>query len=172
MARISVEHLAKAVQKISAMDLRQKELLTEEIHLRQPHLLASCLVQSRLGADMRAVEVLLNILLVCYQAIKETGLQWPLISEAEQARQLQHTVSAIRFSEDIKEAAASDTARGQYFDSHPEQPLLAFAINEANVWLRDVSQRHTEAESDKFVLMASVNLVNCIAHSAADARRV
>jgi len=58
-------------------------------------------VQPRLGVDMQSVEVLLNILLVCYQAMKESGLEWPLISEDDQERQMQRMVGAVKFSQDI-----------------------------------------------------------------------
>jgi len=33
-------------------------------------------------------------------------------------------------------------------------------------WLREVSERSAQADSDKFVMMASMNLVNCIAGAA------
>jgi hypothetical protein len=36
---------------------------------------------------MQSVEVLFNILLVCVQAMKESDLDWPAISEEEQERQ-------------------------------------------------------------------------------------
>ena len=50
-----------------------------------------------------------------------------------------------------------------YSIDNPEQPLLAYLVNETNQWLREISQRNAQAESDKFVMMASMNLVNCIA---------
>jgi hypothetical protein len=84
MSRITVDNLAAAIRKVRSMSLKEKEALAEEIHRRQPHMLASCLVQSRLGVEPAAVEFLLNILLVCYQSMKESGLQWPIITEDEQ----------------------------------------------------------------------------------------
>jgi cell division protein ZapA (FtsZ GTPase activity inhibitor) len=59
--------------------------------------------------------------------------------------------------------STADGAREQYASQHPEQPLLAFVVSETNQWLREISQPHAQAESDKFVMMASMNLVNCIA---------
>jgi hypothetical protein len=162
MSRITVDNLAAAIRKVRSMSLKEKEALAEEIHRRQPHMLASCLVQSRLGVEPAAVEFLLNILLVCYQSMKESGLQWPLITEDEQERQMQRWIGAVQFSEHAAGSAA-DSARGQYASQHPEQALLAFVLNETNQWLREISQRNGEAESDKFVMMASMNLVNCIA---------
>jgi len=162
MSRITVDHLAAAIRKVRSMSLQEKEALAEEIHRCQPHMLASCLVQSRLGVEPAAVEFLLNILLVCYQSMKESGLQWPVITEDEQERQMQRWIGAVQFSEHAMGSAA-DGAREQYASQHPEQPLLAFVVSETNQWLREISQRHAEAESDQFVMMASMNLVNCIA---------
>jgi hypothetical protein len=42
---------------------------------------------------------------------------------------------------------------------------------ECTLWLMDMVQRQTEAESDKYVMMAAVNLVNCIAYADIPARR-
>jgi hypothetical protein len=162
MSRISVDNLAAAIRKVRSMSLKEKEALAEEIHRRQPHMLASCLVQSRLGVEPAAVEFLLNILLVCYQSMKESGLEWPVITEDEQERQMQRWIGAVQFSEHAMGSAA-DGAREQYANQHPEQPLLAFVVSETNQWLREIAQRDVEAESDKFVMMASMNLVNCIA---------
>ena len=162
MSRITVDNLAAAIRKVRAMSVKEKEALTAEIYLHQPHLLASCLVQSRLGVEQAAVEFLLNILLVCYQSMKESGLHWSVITEVEQERQMQRWIGAVQFSEHAMGSAA-DGAREQYASQHPEQPLLAFVVGETNQWLREISERNAEAQSDKFVMMASMNLVNCIA---------
>ncbi len=162
MSRISVDHLAAAIRKVRSMSLKEKEALAEEIHRCQPHMLASCLVQSRLGVEPAAVEFLLNILLVCYQSMKESGLQWSVITEDEQERQMLRWFGAVQFSEHAMGFAA-DAAREQYASQHPEQPLLAFVVSETSQWLREISERNAEAQSDKFVMMASMNLVNCIA---------
>ena len=45
MSRITIDNVTAAIRKA----------LADEIYLRQPHLLASCLVQSRLGVDPSAV---------------------------------------------------------------------------------------------------------------------
>jgi hypothetical protein len=162
MSRITVDNVAAAIRKVRAMSVTEKEALSEEIYLHQPHLLASCLVQSGLGVEQAAVEFLLNILLVCYQSMKESGLRWSVITEVEQEREMQRWIGAVQFSEQVMGSAA-EGAREQYASQHPEQPLLAFVVSETNQWLREISERHAEAESDKFVIMASMNLANCIA---------
>jgi hypothetical protein len=162
MSQITVDNVAAAIRKVRDMSAKEKEALTDEIYLRQPHLLASCLVQSSLGVGAAAVEFLLNILLVCYQSMKESGLHWSVITEDEQERQMQRWIGALQFSEHAAGSVA-DGAREQYTSQHPEQPLLAFVLSETDQWLGTISERNTEAESDKFVMMASMNLVNCIA---------
>jgi hypothetical protein len=165
MSRITVDHLAAAIRKIRCMNLQEKEALAEEIHRSKPYMLASCLVQSRLGVEPAAVEFLLNILLVCYQSMKESGLQWSVITEDEQERQMQRWIGAVQFSEHAAGSTA-DEARAQYASQHSEQPLLAFVLSETNQWLGEIAEHHAQAESDKFVMMASMNLVNCIASAS------
>jgi hypothetical protein len=161
MSRITVDHLAAAIRKVRGMSAKEKEALADEIYLHQPHLLASCLVQSRFGVEPAAVEFLLNILFVCYQSMKESGLHWCVITEDEQERQMQRWIGAVQFSKQASSVAHG--AREQYASQHPEQPLLAFVVSETNQWLREISERNVQAESAKFVMMASMNLVNCIA---------
>jgi hypothetical protein len=167
MSRITVDNVAQAVLKVRSMSIKDKEALTDEIYRRQPHLLASCLVQAKLGVEVAAVEFLLNILLVCYQAMQESGLHWSLITEDEQEIQMQRWIGAVQFSEHGLGAIAATRAREQYAHQHPEQPLLAFVISETTQWLHALAQRRTEAESDKFIMMASMNMVNCIASTSA-----
>ncbi len=167
MGRISIQHVATAARTVQSMDLPQKVALIDEIHLQQPNLLASCVVQARLGADEPTVEFLLNILLVCHLAMKASGYQWPLITEAQQERELARMVAAVGFSEDLADPESADLARTQYVAAHPEQPLLAFVTQQSNEWLRHLARTNAEKESDKFVLMAATNLVGCIAHADA-----
>lgn len=119
---------------------------------------------------VRAMDMLLNILLVCFQAMKESPCHWPLISEEDQDRYLQCHVGAVRFSEEMTDPVAGEQARREYVGSHPEQPLLAYLMSENNQWLADLAQRGAEAESDKYVMMASVNLANCIAYADAQSK--
>src|SRR6187431_2245022 len=86
--RISLEQLAVAIRKVRSMSEAQKIVLADEVFEKQPNLLASCLAQSRLGVSMEEIEFLLHILFVCFQAMKESGRPWPLISQEEQERQL------------------------------------------------------------------------------------
>jgi hypothetical protein len=141
MGRISIVHVAAAIKKVRAMDMPKRVALAEEISKTQPHMLASCLVQTRMGVEAAAVDILLNILLVCYQAMKESGYQWPLISEQEQERHLQRLVGTVLFSQQIADPTSTAAAQAQYVSSYPEQPLLAYVINENNQWLAGLARR-------------------------------
>jgi hypothetical protein len=158
MGRISPQALAAAVARIRSMNLRQKEQLADELFRAQPHVLASCLVQPRLGVGLVKVEFLLDTVLVCFQAMKNAPIHWPLITEDEQERQMQRLVATMRFGEDLPRDL-SDRAMLQYIETHPEQYLLAFVYSEASAWLKRIAPE----ESDKFILLAAFNLVNCIA---------
>jgi len=111
VSRISIEHVAAALRKVQSMDPPQKATLIDEIHVKQPNLLASCVVQARLGADEHSVEFLLDLLLVCYLAMNDSGYEWPLITDDEQERQLARMVGAIQFSEDLADPVTADAAR-------------------------------------------------------------
>ena len=171
MGRISIENVGTALKKVRSMDSASQVALADEIFEKQPHLLASCLVQPKLGVGNNGLELVLNILLVCYQAMKESGFEWPVISEDEQERQLKRMIGVLKFSHGLSASGMDNAATAQYLESHPEQALLAFVLNECKEWLAKIASRHSETESDKFALMASFNLVNCIAYCGATARR-
>lgn len=162
--RISIDHLAAAVKKIEAMTLAEKSALIDEIHEQQPNLLASCLVQPRLGVTLEKLEFLLHVLMVCFQAMKETGRHWPVICENLQEQQLERLVGSILFSEDIADPLIANQARAQYLADHPESSLFTYVVNQCQSWLIELARDGQEAESDKFVMLAAVNIPNCLAH--------
>ena len=57
--------------------------LNSEVHARQPNLLYSLLVLQRYGATLVQIEVVLNLLLVFYEAMKISGSDWPVGSAAQ-----------------------------------------------------------------------------------------
>jgi hypothetical protein len=77
------------------------------------------LVQKQLGVSLE------KMLLVCFQAMKESGLTWPLITEDEQQRQMERFVATVRFGDDLP-GRFRDRALKQYIEAHPESELLAF----------------------------------------------
>ena len=107
------------------MDLTQKEQLADDLARAQPHLFASFLVQQRLGVSLAKMDFLLDILLIGFQAMKESGQIWPLITEDEQDRQMARLVATVRFGDDLPRSLRGYALR-QYIETHPEKDLLAF----------------------------------------------
>lgn len=158
MARIPMPTLAAAVARVQAMDRAQKEQFVDEMFRQQPAMLASFLVQRQMGVCLEKMEFLLEILLVCLQAMRQSGLPWPTITEDDQDRQMQDFL-----------AQAGPKAQGggfepagvnqRYINAHPEKALLAFVLNRLAQW----SAKVVPEETDKYVMLAAINLVNCIA---------
>lgn len=159
MSRISRDALVAAVQKVRAMDLAQHEQLADELFQSQPNVLASALAPIRLGVSAPKLDFLIRTVLICFQAMKESGLVWPLISEDEQERQMSRLSGSMTFGDGLP-ADLRDRAVQQYLAAHPEKDLLAFVNDETAQWLQSVEPE----ESDKYVVMAALNFVNCIAH--------
>jgi hypothetical protein len=166
MGRITVDKVATAIKRTRAMTMAQKEALADEIFARQPNLLASVLVQKKLGVTEQKMEFLLNILLVCYQAMKETGLVWPLITEDDQERYLERQAAITKFTEGLDEASI-EQVQAQYVGETREKFLFAFVASEVRDWVLALARDRNEAESDKFVMLAALNLVSCISHARA-----
>ncbi len=158
MSRISLQSVTQAIQKIRAMSMIQKEQIVDELFREQPNMLGSFLVQKQMGVSVEKMEFLLEILLICFQAMNESGLIWPLITEEDQDKQLARYVAAVKFGEDLN-PSLKDRAMNQYIESHPEQYLLAFVTKEMNDWLN----RIVPEDTDNYVMLAAANFVNCIA---------
>ncbi len=86
---VSVAHLAAAITTAASRDIREKECVCDRIYASQPNLLSSVLAQRLRGVSMPTIDVLLNILIVLYLAIEESGQVLAIISEADQERELQ-----------------------------------------------------------------------------------
>ncbi len=158
MSRISAQVLVDAIRITRAMDIAQKERLADELFHAQPTMFGSALALQRMGVSLAKIEVVLELLFVCFQAMKQSGLRWPLITEAHLDKQLERYVATVRLGEDLS-AKQRQRAMTQYIESHPEKPLLAHVTGELNKWLASVPPKLT----DKYVMLASINFVNCIA---------
>jgi hypothetical protein len=158
MNRISVSTLAKAKAKIEAMDMLQKELMLDEIYHNQPNILGLVLIQQRLRVSLQKMDFLLSLFLVCYQAMKDSGVKWPLITEDDIKQQMDRYIATVHFDNDPggslqKQSAPPDD------DAFPEKPLLVFVQTETQNWLDTISPE----ESDKNVIVAAMSLANSIA---------
>lgn len=161
MSELSQAQVAQAVAAVERMSAHERVQLADEIYLRQPHLLASVLVLARMGVSMEQLEIPIHLLLVSYQAIKVSGLQWPLITEDVQERCLQRLSGSIRFNEGLSPQLMRQTAQ-QRVDEHAQRYLLAFVHG----YLGDHDLLAVRSDAEKYLLLAALNLVECIAATA------
>ncbi len=161
MTAISPELLGRAAVALERMSFQEREKLAGEVYARQPNLLASIVVLKVYGASLEEMEAVLNILLVFYAAMKASGLHWPVISENDQERCLKRVTGRIRFTEglapDLQAKATSDA-----ITDHPEQELLAFVFGT----FKERGLLGIQNEAEKTMLLAALNLVECIADTA------
>lgn len=150
--------LKKAAFAVDRMSHDEREKLADEIYLKQPNLLASVVVQYHMGASVQLVEGLLTMLLVAYQAMKVSARQWPLISDDIQDICLQRLTGKFQFIEGL-DPGSRQRAINQQIEQHSEPYLLAFVFGQLRI--HDLLGIRTDVE--KYLVLAAVNLVECIA---------
>jgi hypothetical protein len=121
-------------------------------------MLGSVLVLPKLGVSMEKTGFAIELLLLCFQAMKESGRTWPLITEDDQELLQRIFVTTVRLGEDLS-PSQQDRLMQRYMGNHPEQNLLACIGARTADWLERI---HPE-ESDRYVMLAAANFVNCIA---------
>ena len=150
--------MGRATIDVNAMTAAQKVELADEIFLQQPNLLASILVLPRMGVDMVQLEVPLHVLLVAFQAMKRSGRAWPTISEDVQETCLRRLTGRLKFNEGLPPELVDKNVR-EFCDEHQERYLLAFVYGH----LGDHDLLSVRTEAEKYLLLAALNLVECIA---------
>ena len=98
--------------------------------------------------------MVLNLLLVFYEAMKGSGSNWPVISEEVQERCLKR-ISGLTPQQ---QAQATSDAVGD----HPEQQLLAYVHGK----FKENGLLGIKTEAEKMLMLAALNLVECIAETA------
>ena len=161
MASISSRNLVDAVLRFEQMTFQDRERLAEEIHARQPNLFFSVLVLQRYGATLEQIEVVLNLLLVFYEAMKNSGRSWPVISEDVQERCLTRISGRVRFIEGLTPQLQTQ-ATSDAVGVHPEQQLLAYVFGK----FKENGLLGIKTEAEKMLILAALNLVECIAETA------
>lgn len=162
MGVITQAVMVQADIEVRVMGPAQKVNLADEIFARQPNLLASVLALSRMGVGMVELEVPLHILFVTFQAMKRSGHAWPLITEDMQDRCMQRLTARARFNDGLPSELADQVVQ-QFCDEHLERYLLAFVYG--HLGDHDLLKVRTDAE--KYLLMAALNLVECVAFAGA-----
>jgi len=180
MATITHRHLADAVLRVAGMSFEERDRLADEVYSRQPNLFASVIVLHRYGATHVQMDVVLNILLVFDEAMRISSSsgssgrsssnssnarsgasQWPVISEDVQELSLRRISARVRFTEGLSPQLQQQAITDAIAD-HPEQLLLAYVFGKFGE--SDLLDVKTEAE--KMLVLASLNLVECIAETA------
>lgn len=158
MELITQAVLAHAIRDVNGMSSAQKVQLADEIFLQQPNLLASILVLTNMGVSTLQLEVPLHILLVTFQAMKRSGHTWPIVQEDVQEQCMQRLTARMRFNEGLPVQIADRLVK-QFCDEHCERNLLAFVYG----YLGEHDSLHVRNDAEKYLLLAALNLVECIA---------
>lgn len=143
---------------VRSMSHDHKVRLADEIYAQQPTMLASILALPQMGVDMALLEVALHVLFVTFQAMKLSGHQWPLITEDIQDGCLQRLTASARFTEGLPKDLAMKVVE-QFHTEHAERYLLAFVYGH----LREHDLMAVRTEAEKYLMMAALNLVECVA---------
>jgi hypothetical protein len=158
---ISISQLVEAERRVQRMSFKDRERLAEEVHDRQPNLFFTVLVLQRYGATLEQIEVVLNLLLVFFEAMKGGGRNWPVISEDVQERCLARISGRTRFIEGLTPQLQSQAVADAVGD-HPEQQLLAHVFG----MFKETGLLGIKTEAEKMLMLAALNLVECIAETA------
>jgi hypothetical protein len=161
MTIITQAILCQAAATVTRMSLQEKSELANEVFARQPHLLNSVIVQQRFGTSFEQLVVLVNLLLTFFQSMKDSGRVWPVISEDMQDRCMQRLVGRIMFTEDLSSAQITEAVT-DFTSHHPEQQLFAYAFGE----LIQMGILDSKTEAEKSLVLAALNLVECISEAA------
>ena len=155
---VSAADLAAAITAAASMGVREKERVCDRIYAAQPNLLGSVLAQRSLGVSMPTIDILLNILIVLYLAIEESGQVLAIVSEADQERELRRFTAAIRCTEGLGSDALAQSIE-QTTAYRREKFLFAYVVN----ILQRTGLTHLPNETSKYPILVAINLVNCIA---------
>lgn len=166
MALITTAIMGTATIEVDRMDPATQMRLADEIFAQQPNLLGSVLVLSRMGVGMVQLEVPIRILLCTFQAMKGCKRKWPLITEDIQEACLQRLTGRVRFTEGLT-AAHSNEVVTQFIAEHREPHLLAFVYGT----LAEHDLLAVRTEAGKSLMLAALNLAECVAYVGQSARR-
>lgn len=101
----------------------------------------------------------IKVLLVIYQAMKDSLLKWPVITESDLQHQLQRWIETLK----KMDGAGNSQRKYQtqiYIDAHSEKIVMAYVMEQINMWQKNQKQ----LESDRFVIMNLQTLVNVVAY--------
>lgn len=101
------------------------------------------------------------VLFVFHEAMKLSGKSWPLISEDEQERCLNRVSGRVRFIEGLTPQQQNQAVLDAV-QHHPEQQLLAYVFGK----FKENGLLGVQTEPEEMLMLAALNLVECIAETA------
>lgn len=164
MNRILPNHIATAQSTVRPMSADRKLKLVDEIFASQPNLLASVLALGVQKPLDKRVDVVLHILLLCFEAVRASGIQLSTVSEAVQEDCLARIVARIGAIEGLSPARRSQIIERQLAD-HDEPFLLSLVLME----LRESGLLGLDSDEDKRLVLTALNLAESIARVITDA---
>ena len=160
MTKITEVALKCAIQQVAHMDQNAKEAVCDEIFSEQPNLLASVLALTKWDISPLYVEVALEALMVTHVALRDSGERLRMITEAEQERELRRLTASVRFTEGLASGLADESIK-QYIGFREEPWLFAYIV----ALLRDNGVLESANENSKYVVLAALNVVGCVANA-------
>jgi hypothetical protein len=157
MVKIKKSALIEAIKRSNQMDLTESEKVVDEIYIEQPNLLASVLVQNQMGNKIEDVEVLLNILIVTFLALKYSDVKLEMISESLQEKEMAKYAGHFEFLEGLNQQNTEE-AINQFSKNKSEKLLLSYVIGA----MMEAGFTKRKNENAKYLLMSGINIVNCI----------
>ena len=164
MNRILPNHIAVAQSTVASMSADRKLKLVDEIFASQPNLLASVLALGVQKPPDKRVDVVLHILLVCFEAVRASGIELSTVSEVVQEDSLARIVARIGAIEGLSPARRSLIIERQLAD-HDEPFLLSLVLVE----LRENGLMGSNSDEEKRLVLTALNLAESIAHVTTDA---
>jgi hypothetical protein len=155
--KIKESALIQAIKRSNQMDLIESEKVVDEIYLEQPNLLASVLVQNQMGNKLEDVDVLLNILIVTFLALKYSNVKLEMITENIQEKEMAKFAGHFEFLEGLNQKNTEE-AINQFSDNKSEKLLFSYAMGA----MMEAGFTQRKNESAKYLLMSGVNIVNCV----------
>ena len=162
---LSQQVIAEGAVAFGAMTAQQRVALADEVFAEQPNLLASVLVQQRMGASLAQIEVLLNLLFVAHLAMKCSGRRSLATHHGGDPgplpAALQRLTGRMRLAQRLAPRRLRRAVQGA-IDDHREPQLLAYTYGHLN----EHGLRTIDTEAQEYLMLAALNLVECIAETA------
>ncbi len=167
MGRLTMEMVAGATMEVDALGHDAKVRLGDEVFAAQPNLLGSILVLARMGVNMPEVEIALHVLFVAFLAMKRSRHHWDVVTTDLQEACMERLTARMRFNDGLPAELAAQLVT-QFHTGHAERYLLAYVYG----YLGEHDLLKVRTDAEKSLLLAVLNLVECIAAVKAKPARV